>query len=52
MQKLENIRKKKAALKMGLGDVFQKPALKYVLISKPKQDGNISARYFIAPFEK
>lgn len=50
MQKLENIRKK-AALKMGLGDVFQKTCPKICLISKPKQDGNISARYFIAPFE-
>ncbi len=50
MNKLENVRKK-AALLMGLGNVTQKSCPKICLISKPKQEGNICARYFIAPYE-
>ena len=50
MMHAESIRKK-AAQAMGLGDVTGKTSPKICLISEPKSNGNICARYLIAPFD-
>lgn len=46
LEKLEKIRLQ-AGILMGMGDVKDKVIPKPVIVSKPKNDGNICARYFV-----
>ncbi|MGI9347424.1 MAG: PrpF domain-containing protein [Gammaproteobacteria bacterium] len=45
LQRLETVRLS-AAKKMGMGDVHGKVTPKFALVTAPRQDGNICARYF------